>query len=203
MRRPQLCRNQAVTGPLTDHGFFPRRRVLSSSMSSRRMPRKGKGEKLKLNASPAVLSHGATQLPLVRVDTYNDEMRDPDGFVGDRASNRAFHVILAELRERVRRVGEDPLGSADNVKKKKLDKLLVEGDPEEAGLVQSVIEEFAQEFATVVRRFLRSKAWRDTQCIVVGGGLRENPAPRGGTRPAPGLLQGAGSRNDRQTIRHH
>src|SRR5258708_34278330 len=103
-------------------------------MSSRRMPKKRNGEKLKLNASPAVLSHGATQLPLVRGDTYNDEMRDPDGFVGDRASNRAFHVILAELRERGRRAGEDPLGSPDNGKREKLDNLLVEGDPEEPGL---------------------------------------------------------------------
>src|SRR5258708_35677996 len=172
-------------------------------MSSRRMPKKRNGKKRKLNASPAVLAHGAPHLPLVRVDTYNDEMRDPDGFGGDGARNRAFHGILAELRERVRRVGEDPLGSADNVKKKKLDKLLVEGDPEEAGLVQSVIEEFAQEFATVVRRFLRSKAWRDTQCIVVGGGLRESRRGEGATRRAAVLLKAAGCEIEMKAIRHH
>lgn len=172
-------------------------------MSSRRMPKRRNGEKLKLNASPAVLSHGATLLPLVQVDTYNDELRDPEGFVGDRASNRAFHTILAEWRERLRRVGEDPLGSDDKVKKKTLDKLLVEGDSEEAGLVQSVIEEFAQEFATVVRRFLRTKAWQDTPCIVVGGGLRKSRVGEVAIGRAAVLLKADGCDVELKPIRHH
>jgi hypothetical protein len=47
-----------------------------------------------------------------------------------------------------------------------------EGDPEAAGVVQSAIEDFAQELALVIRRFLKLKAWRDTERIVVGGGFR-------------------------------
>ena len=42
----------------------------------------------------AVLSHGGRVLPAVTVDTYNEELRDEDGFVGDRASGRAFRAIL-------------------------------------------------------------------------------------------------------------
>ena len=34
------------------------------------------------------------------------------------------------------------------------------------------IEEFSQELALVVRRFLRLKDWKDTQRIAVGGGFR-------------------------------
>jgi predicted NBD/HSP70 family sugar kinase len=50
-------------------------------------------------------------------------------------------------------------------------RLLAKNDPAGAGLVQSVIEEFAQELAFVVKQFLKQKAWQDTECIFVGGGM--------------------------------
>src|SRR5262250_3320772 len=123
-----------------------------------------------------LLAHGSDQLSRVTVDTYNAELRSAEGFVGDRASKRAFQAILDDLRERVRQVGEDPLGEtpSEEISKKQLDKVLTEGDTEAAGMVHGVIEEFAQEFASVVRRFLRLKDWKDTERIVVGGGLRES-----------------------------
>jgi hypothetical protein len=34
------------------------------------------------------------------------------------------------------------------------------------------VEEFAQELAAVIRRFLRLKDWKDTERIVIGGGMR-------------------------------
>jgi hypothetical protein len=46
--------------------------------------------------------------------------------------------------------------------KKTLDKLLTAGEPEAAGVVQGAIEDFAHEFARVIRRFLKLKAWRDS-----------------------------------------
>jgi hypothetical protein len=121
-------------------------------------------------------AHGAEQLSSVVIDAYNAEMRAPDGFVGDRASKRAFQSILDDWRERVSRNGEDPLGDtpSDELSKKQLDKLLVDGDVEAAGVVQGAVEEFAQELAAVIRRFLRLKGWKDTERIVIGGGLRQS-----------------------------
>src|SRR5216683_817306 len=115
----------------------------------------------------AFIAHGATELPAVRVDTYNAELREADGFVGDRASKRAFTEILTDWRERLARLGEDPFGDTptDEISKKRLEKVLQSGDAEAAGLVQGAIEEFAQELAGVTRRFLRLKAWRDTEGI--------------------------------------
>ena len=54
------------------------------------------------------LPHGGRDLPSVRVDAYNAELTDPsgEGFLGDRASNRAFMDILEDWRERVARVIE-------------------------------------------------------------------------------------------------
>jgi hypothetical protein len=75
-------------------------------------------------------------LPAVVVNTYKAELRNPQGFIGDRASKRAFQNILEDWCERLRMVGDDPLGdrSTEDFSKKKLDKLLVEGDPKAAGL---------------------------------------------------------------------
>ena len=122
----------------------------------------------------SVLGHGIQNLPAVTVDTYNEELRDEEGFVGDRASGRAFRAILDDWRERVSSsLDEDPFGDTptNDISKSKLDKVLVGSDTVAAGLVHTAIEEFAHELATVVRRFLRLEGWRGTERIVIGGGL--------------------------------
>ena len=40
-----------------------------------------------------------------------------------------------------------------------------------AGLIHSAVEDFAGELATVARRFLQLDEWKDTEHIVMGGGL--------------------------------
>jgi len=153
--------------------------------------------------------HASAQLPSVTVDSYNVELRDEGGFLGDRASNRAFRSLLEDWRERLRATrsdGEDPLGdvASNEVGKKKLDKLLVDGAPEAAGLVMGVVEEFAQELATVTRRFLRAKGWKETQRIVVGGGLRESRVGELAVGRATVVLKASnGIDLDLVPIRHH
>jgi hypothetical protein len=108
------------------------------------------------------------------VDTYNVELRTADGFVGDRASKRAFESILEDWRDRMSAYGDDPLGDIEKPGKKDLDKALLEGDPEAAGLIHSALEEFAQELAVVIRRFMKLKDWKNTERIVIGGGFRQS-----------------------------
>jgi hypothetical protein len=124
--------------------------------------------------SPTIAEHGGQRLPTVDVDSYNMELKDDEGFLGDRASKGAFRDILERSRKALRKAGDDPLGDedSDEIGKKKLDSLLVEGEPEAAGIVHGAIEEFAQELALIVRRFLKTKAWRGCERIVVGGGFR-------------------------------
>src|ERR1700726_3052282 len=120
--------------------------------------------------------HGAARLPSVEVDSFNIELKDDDGFLGDRASKGAFRKILDSLRKPLKKNGEDPLGnkSAEAIGKSALDEVLVGDDVGAAAVVHGAIEEFAQELAYVTRRFLKTKAWADTECIVVGGGFRES-----------------------------
>jgi ROK family len=120
--------------------------------------------------------HGASRLPSVEVDSFNVELKDDDGFLGDRACKGAFRKILDDLRKPLKKNGEDPLGSksAEKISKSALDEALLGNDVYAAALVHSAIEEFAGELAYVTSRFLKLKAWADTERIVVGGGFRQS-----------------------------
>ena len=156
--------------------------------------------------SPIAASHGSADLPAVTIDAYNAELRDAEGFIGDRASNRAFRAILDESRERVRKVAdEDPLGDTptDELPKKKMDKMLLEGAPEAAGVIHGAIEEFASELTTVITRFLKLKGWHDTERIVVGGGLRASRVGEVAIGRTSVLLKAAGHSLDLVPVQNH
>jgi predicted NBD/HSP70 family sugar kinase len=155
--------------------------------------------------APTVLGHGGRVLPAVTVDTYNEELRDGDGFVGDRASGRAFRAILEDWREKLRAQGEDPFGDTPTreISKSKLDKMLAGADPLAAGLVHTAVEEFAVELATVVRRFLRLENWRGTERIVIGGGLSASHIGELAMGRAAVLLAGESINIELRTISNH
>lgn len=123
---------------------------------------------------PKIASHGAERLPEVDVVSYNVELGDDEGFLGDRASKGAFRDTIENWRKALRKVGDDPLGDApsEDLTKKELDSLLLHGDTEVAGVVQAAIEDFSQNLAVVIRRFLKVKQWRDTERLAIGGGFR-------------------------------
>ena len=124
-----------------------------------------------------IARHGATRLPSVEVDSFNIEMKDDDGFLGDRASKGAFRKILDGLRKPLKKSGDDPLGKKSTERDpqgRRSIEALVGDDVGAAALVHGAIEEFAQELAYVTRRFLKTKAWADTERIVVGGGFRQS-----------------------------
>ena len=123
---------------------------------------------------PTIASHGASRLPSVDLDSYNIELKDDEGFIGDRASKGAFRDIIENWRKQPRKNGDDPFGDepSDKISKKALDTLLAKGDQEAAGILQGAIEDFSKELALVIRRYLKTKGWKDTQRIVIGGGFR-------------------------------
>src|SRR6185312_15369578 len=98
---------------------------------------------------PAIAAHGATRLPAVELDSYNVEIKDDEGFLGDRASKGAFRDILDNLRKSLRKSGDDPFGEkdGDELSKTELDRLLAHGNAEAAGILQGAIEDFSQNFA--------------------------------------------------------
>ena len=149
--------------------------------------------------------HGAGLLTAVHIDAYNAELQDKEGFIGDRASGRAFRAILADSRERVEKIDGDPIGDepSHEISKKKLYRLIMEGDPVAAGVVLGTIEDFAKEFATVIRRILRLQGWRGTQRIVVGGGLRGGRIGELAIGRTAVLLKEADHDIQLQPIRHH
>ena len=152
-----------------------------------------------------IARHGATRLPSVDVDSFNIELKDDDGFLGDRASKGAFRKILDSLRKPLKGNGDDPLGkkaSAD-IGKSELDEALLGEDVGAAALVHGAIEEFAQELAYVTQRFLKTKAWADTQRIVVGGGFRESRVGELAIARTDIILKAADFKVDLVPIRFH
>jgi len=151
------------------------------------------------------LAHGVRVLPAVTVDTYNEELRDDDGFVGDRASRRAFRAILTDWRDRLKEQGDDPFDGApiEEISKSKLDKMLAGDDPLRAGLVHTVVEEFAGELAVVVRRFLRLESWKGTERIVIGGGMIASRIGELAMGRASIILSGEGVNVQLCAIRNH
>jgi predicted NBD/HSP70 family sugar kinase len=152
-----------------------------------------------------LVQHGATELPSVFVDSYNLELRDKEGFIGDRASKRAFAEKLEDWREKLRKIGEDPFGDVKtkDISKRQLDAVLADGDNEAAALIHGAVEEFAQELAGVIRRFLRVKDWQDTEEIVVGGGFRESRVGELAIARAAVILKAEGTVIQLMPIRHH
>jgi len=118
--------------------------------------------------------HGSPRLPRVDIISCNIELKDNGGFLGDRASKKALAAILDKARKPLIKEGRDPFGERPSAEigKKELDKALEKGDAETAGLIHTVVEEFSQEFAFVVRRLLKDKSWQDVERIAIGGGMR-------------------------------
>ena len=139
------------------------------------------------------------------VDSFNIELKDDDGFLGDRASKGAFRKILDSLRKPLKKNGEDPLGSkpAEAIAKGALDEALVGDDIHAAALVHGAIEEFAGELAYVTQRFLKTRAWADTERIVVGGGFRESRVGELAIARADIMLKNEGFEVDLVPIRYH
>ena len=68
----------------------------NSASDLRKSPVASKPDKQELLTA---LVHGADRLPAVDIDAYNAELSDKEGFVGDRASGRAFRAILEAARD--------------------------------------------------------------------------------------------------------
>ncbi|AOO79377.1 ROK family protein [Bosea vaviloviae] len=149
-------------------------------------------------------THGSAELPSVHLTSYNLEIRDQDGFVGDKASRGAFVEHLDALRRHLRKTGDDPLaGDTAAISKKDLDELLLKGEPHEAALVLSAIESFAQSLAFVIRRFIKLKSWAPVERIAIGGGFRESRIGELAIGRAGIILHTEGREIDLRPIRHH
>jgi hypothetical protein len=156
-------------------------------------------------ATTGIAAHGAARLSAVEIDSFNIELKDEEGFLGDRASKRAFRDILERWRKRLRRSGEDPFGTepSENISKKVLDTILVGDDTEASAVVHSAIEDFAQELAHVTRRFLKTRAWDKTERIVVGGGFRDSRLGELAIARTEIILKAENFRIEMRPIRRH
>lgn len=149
--------------------------------------------------------HGVRELEALRIDGYSLQLRDGDGFIGDQASQTAFRLLLERWRQRRRRKGRDPLGARHSreLSKRELD-AAIGGDlsSEAADMLHGAIEEFAEDLAAVVVRFLRHPSWHAVERIVIGGGFAESDVGERAILQAGVILQELGARVELGRICH-
>lgn len=138
----------------------------------------GKGKAPRTADKDGPVIHGADDLPTMTVASYNLELRNKDGFIGDRANKSAFRDSIETWRKRARKGGEDPLGEleTDALSKKEIDRLLANQETEAATLLQAAVDDFAAELSSILMRYLEEDTWAGVERIAVGGGFRDSKA---------------------------
>ncbi len=65
--------------------------------------------------APVLTPHGALRLPAVDIESYNTELKDDEGFVGDRAKRSGlFRRFIEEWRKPLREIKQDPFGDTSS-----------------------------------------------------------------------------------------
>lgn len=164
-----------------------------------------KTRKKQVEEVAAPIVHGAAELPAVTVDDYNLEIKDGDGFIGDRACKSAFSDRLEDWRKRVRRAGPDPLGETPtrDFSKKQLDALFSGEEPLATALILGAIDDYAAAFAGVIQRFMKEDRWKKTERIAIGGGFKQSQIGALAIARTQLLLRAEGIRTELSIIRQH
>src|SRR5215203_3348382 len=112
-----------------------------------------------------IAAHGASRLPWVEIDSFNLELKDEEGFLGDRANKAAFWETLEEWRKPLRKSGEDPFGNepSEKIRKKDLDAILAGDDVESSAVEHRALEDFAPGLVHVSRCRHDPKGWVSTR----------------------------------------
>ncbi|ADX46159.1 hypothetical protein Acav_2247 [Paracidovorax avenae ATCC 19860] len=134
--------------------------------------------------------HGDMELASVTIDDYSLELRDGDGFAGDNASRTAFrHMLDAWRTLYADMAGKDPLGDKPtrDISKQRLDEMLAK-DGVAARAIEAASEDYAQQFAHVVLRFLQHKTWKGVERVIVGGGFHQSEVGERAIARAAGLV---------------
>lgn len=141
---------------------------------------------------PAAPRHASPRAGAFDIDSWNLALPDPEreSFLGDRASHTAFREILVDLRRRAR-TGDDPFAGDDDPGGTRVDDVLIGGDADAAHVVHLAVEEWARQFAFVVRCFLARPEWEGVERIVVGGGMPQGTHGGLAVRRAQKLLRQA------------
>lgn len=115
------------------------------------------------------------ELPRVHVSGYSAELSGPGGgkrYIGDQARGEALIDTYAEKAATAKRQeAEEADDIAEDVSYSDLDGMLRSEEGLEQTLARETAEGFANRLVAVISRFLQYRYWRDTQRIVIGGGL--------------------------------
>lgn len=156
-------------------------------------------------ADDRLLGHGASSLPAASVENYNLDVKHQGEIANNRVRKGAFLETIEKLRQDLAKFGADPLGDVSTAEfsKKQLGTLLNGEEPLAAAVVQTAIDQFSNDIADVLQRFLKDKNWAGVERIVVGGGFKEGVVGERTIAAASLRLKSRGIGVDLAPIRHH
>lgn len=158
-----------------------------------------------MTSGEKLLQHGTAELPGVLVSSYNLDVKSGGKILNLRVRKAAFSEQVDAMRHEIRKVAADPLGDipTDDLGKKALGGILDGPDPEAAAIVQTAVDQFANEIAEVLSRFLKHKLWQGVTRVAIGGGFKEGLVGERTIAAAGVRLKAAGAAVDLVPIRQH
>lgn len=151
------------------------------------------------------MKHGASALPGATVESFNLDIKKGGEILNNRVRKGAFVEKIEAFRRDSRKFGDDPLGdvSTSDISKKQLGAFLNGEKPNAAAIVQTAIDQFSNDIAEVLERFLNDKHWAGVERIVVGGGFKEGMVGERTIAAASLRLKAKGIGVVLAPIRHH
>jgi hypothetical protein len=152
-----------------------------------------------------LLQHGSRTLPAATVENYNVDIKHQGEILNLRIRKGAFLEKIEKMRQDVRTDDDDPMGklSTEDLSKKQLGSMLNGDEPQSAAIVQTAIDEFSNDIANVLQRYLKDKRWSGVERVVVGGGFKEGVVGERTIAAASLRLKAQGVAVDLAPIRHH
>ncbi|AMJ63928.1 ROK family protein [Bosea sp. PAMC 26642] len=149
--------------------------------------------------------HGTSVLPAATVENYNFDVKHQGEILNNRVRKGAFLDKLEGFRQDLRRFGADPMGDLPtaDLSKKQLGSFLNGEEPMAAAIVQTAVDEFSNDIADVLQRFLKDKNWSGVERIVVGGGFKEGIIGERTIAAASLRLKSRGIGVDLAAVRQH
>jgi predicted NBD/HSP70 family sugar kinase len=139
----------------------------------------------------------------ILITSYNVELRDKDGFLGDKASVGAFLNMADERRDELLAAGPCQFDHEDNLTPEHLDAILATGTEHQKLIAQEVIVAYAERLAAVLQAHLELDAWQNVGAIIVGGGFEHTRAGKAAIALGQELLSQRRSAPPLQLLRHH
>jgi hypothetical protein len=138
----------------------------------------------------------------LRITSYNVELHEGTGFVGDKASVSAFLALVEQRRNKLALAGPSPFGDDEEITPEHFDAILTSGIPEQSSIAEEILAEYTERLVNAISQHLELEPWQHVTKILVGGGFDQTLAGQAAISRAGKQLASRGTVQELKLIRH-